>query len=205
MLTVFDCEQGSEEWFRARLGLPTASEFATIIASSRNGNESVGRKKYMRKLAGEIITGEPAPSYINSAMERGKAMEAEARAFYAFHTDADPMLVGLILNDGKGCSPDAILGKDGLLEIKTKEPHILIECIEQDTFPNEHKAQCQGALWISEREWIDLFAYWPKMPPFIKRAYRDDAYIKQLKTAIDKFRFELSELVERIRRYGQVS
>src|SRR5690349_15047654 len=81
MIVIFDCEQNSTEWYRARMGLPTASEFATILAKGKDGGASLTRQTYMRKLAGEIITDEPMESYVNAAMERGKIMEAEARDF----------------------------------------------------------------------------------------------------------------------------
>ncbi len=59
-----------------------------------------------------------------------------------------------------------------MLEIKTQRGDLLIGDAEQGTFPAEHVAQCQGALWVAERDWIDICVYWPKMPVFIQRAYR---------------------------------
>jgi len=200
-LTVIDCPQGSPAWFQARMGIPTASEFATILASGRDGGASKTRATYMRKLAGEIITGEPMDNFVNAHMERGKVMEAEAREFYAFHHDVDPQPVGFIVNGRKGCSPDSLIGTDGMLEIKTKLPHLMVEVLERGSFPPAHFAQCQGALWVAEREWIDIAVYWPRMPRFVKRTTRDEAYIKKLADAVDAFNDELTEMVERIRGY----
>ena len=198
-----DLEQGTPEWFAHRCGIPTTSEFDTLQAKGKNGSPSVTRRKYMYKLAGEIITGEAAPDgYTNAHMERGKAMEDEARAAYCFAADVDVEKVGFIRNGPKGGSPDRLIGKSGLLEIKTKLPHLVIECLLADQFPPDHAAQCQGLLWVAEREWIDITIYWPKMPLFIKRAYRDEAYIKNLATEVDRFNAELHETVERIKRYG---
>jgi hypothetical protein len=72
------------EWFAARAGIPTASEFHTVLAVGKQGGKSVTRVAYLNKLAGEILTGEPMPSYSNADMERGKIMEDEARDLYAF-------------------------------------------------------------------------------------------------------------------------
>jgi hypothetical protein len=196
---IHTCDQGSPEWLKARAGLPTASEFHTVMAKGRDGGASVTRKTYMLKLAGEIITGEPAESYTNVHMERGRTMEADAREYYAFVRDVDPELIGFITNGAKGCSPDALVDDNGLLEIKTKLPHLQIECLLRDDLPPEHKAQCQGALWVAEREWIDFVSYWPRMPVFIHRAHRDEAYIKTLAEAVDAFNDELAALVERVR------
>lgn len=200
-IEVFNCEQGTEAWFLARAGLPTASMFSTVMASGRGGGESKTRAKYMRQLAGEIITGKPIEGYSNHHMERGHEMEPEARDLYAFATDTVPEIVGFVRNGNKGCSPDSLVGANGMLEIKTKLPDLLIECLERDDFPPEHRAQCQGALWVAEREWIDITVYWPGIPVFIKRAYRDEPYIKTISGAVDQFNDELSALVERVRAY----
>jgi len=201
MMQILDCEQRSLEWFAARAGIPTSSEFATILAKGRGGGESKTRRTYMLKLAGEILTDEPTENYTNQHMERGRIMEGEARAFYAFMTDAEPLPVGFIRNGDKGASPDALLGDNGLLEIKTKLPHLLIDLILKDDFPPEHKAQCQGQLWVSERDWLDLVVYWPKLPLFVKRVTRDKSYIAALADAVDAFNDELRQLVDRVRSY----
>lgn len=204
MIQIFDeIEQGTDAWFQARLGLPTASEFATIMAKGRDGGASKTRRTYMLKLAGELLTGEPAESYTNVHMERGKAMEDEARETYAFVHDADIRRVGFIRNGMKGGSPDSLIGEEGGLEIKTALPHIQIERLLKDELPPEHKAQVQGNIWVAEREWWDFVSYWPRLPLFHKRIYRDDAYIRQISDAVDAFNDELAHLVERIRGYGQ--
>lgn len=202
MLKIVECEQGTPEWYAARVGIPTASEFKTLLGIKKDAREKVTRRTYMLKLAGEILTGEVQESYSNDHMQRGKDMEAEARRLYAFMADADPRQVGFIVNGPKGCSPDSLIGDKGVLEVKTKLPHLTIDCLLKDEFPPEHKAQCQGALWVAEREWIDIAVYWPKLPLFVKRAFRDESYIASLKSAVDDFNYELAETVERIRNYG---
>lgn len=206
MMQIFELDQGSPEWFAARAGIPTASEFATVMAKGKTaGAESITRRKYLLRLAGEVLTGEVEETYQNAAMDRGKALEAEARDLYAFMHDAEPQLVGFIRNGDKGCSPDSLIGSDGMLEIKTALPSILLDKLLRDAFPPEHKAQTQGNLWVSERDWIDLAIYWPKLPLFTVRAYRDEAYIKTLESAVAIFNEELAETVERIRHYGDSS
>lgn len=172
------------------------------MASGRGGGGSKTRRTYMLKLAGEIVTGEVQEDFSSVHTERGHEMEPDARNMYALMTDAQPELVGFIRNGQKGGSPDSLIGKNGLLEIKTKLPHLLIDVLLKDEFPPEHKAQCQGNLWVSEREWIDIAVYWPKLPLFIKRAYRDEAYIADMSRAVDAFNSELAEVVEKVRKYG---
>lgn len=198
MMQVFDFEQGEEEWFRARMGIPTASKFATVMAKG----EGKTRSEYMRKLAGEILTGEPQEAFSNGHTDRGNAMEDEARQHYAFVEVAEIQRVGFIRNGNKGASPDSLVGNNGGLEIKTALPHIQIDRLERDRLPPEHKAQVQGNLWLSEREWWDFVSYWPKLPILTVRVYRDEEYIKTMADEIDRFNDELASLVERIRHYG---
>lgn len=202
-MQIIDCEQNSPEWFAARAGIPTASEFATVMAVGKQGGKSVGRVSYLNRLAGEIITGEVEESYTNPHMERGKMLEDEARDLYTFESEAAPQRVGFIRNGQKGCSPDSLIGDKGGLEIKTALAHIQIGRLLKDELPSEHKAQVQGSLWVCEREWWDFVSYSPKLPLFVKRVYRDEDYIKKLASEVELFNIELQQTVEYIRRYGQ--
>lgn len=197
-MQIIDCEQGTPEWFQARLGIPTASEFSTVMAKG----EGKTRSEYMRKLAGEVLTGDPMDSYTNAHMERGHAQEDEARQLYAFLHDAECQRVGFIRNGQKGASPDSLIGPDGGLEIKTALPHIQIERLVRDALPPEHKAQVQGSLWVAEREWWDFVSYSPKLPLLTVRVYRDEDYIKTLAAEVDRFNSELAKLVNTIRAYS---
>lgn len=187
--------QGTPEWFAVRRGIPTASCFATIMAKGKGGAESKTRQTYLYKLAGERLTGDPMDSFSNVHTERGHEMEPQAREMYAFLNEVEPEQVGFITNGPKGCSPDSLVGGSGMLEIKTKLPHLLLAVHEAGGFPAEHRAQCQGQLWVAEREWLDLICYWPKLPPYIVRTYRDDDFIKQLSSAVDQFNEELETIV----------
>lgn len=202
MIQIFDFEQGSPEWFAARAGIPTASEFATVMAKGKEGGASVTRARYMRQLAGEIITGDPAPeAYTNGHMERGKVMEADARRMYAFMADCDPQVVGFIRNGAKGGSPDSLVGNAGGLEIKTAIPAVQIERLQRNALPPEHRAQVQGNIWVAEREWWDFVSFCPKMPMLRVRVYRDDDYIAALAASVDQFNDELAAMVDSVRRY----
>lgn len=196
---IVECEQGSPEWFAARLGIPTASEFSTVMAKG----EGKTRKAYMLKLAGEILTGEPMQNYTNGDMERGKIMEDEARNLYSLVRDIEPQRVGFIRNGSKGCSPDSLIGARRGLEIKTALPHIQIDRLMKDELPPEHRAQVQGSMWVAERDEWDFVSYWPKLPLFIKPVARDDGYIANLSGEVDRFNDELQAVVERIRSYGK--
>lgn len=193
-LEIIDCEQGSEEWLLARLGIPTASEFNAVMSNGRGGEPSKTRRTYMLKLLGERLTGELSEGFSNRHTDRGHELEPEAADLYSFTTGTELQLIGFMRNGEVGCSPDRLVGDDGLVEIKTKLPHIQLELLESDRVPLEHMKQIQGQLWIAEREWCDFVSYWPKLPPFIKRVYRDKAIIKNIDSAVSRFLDELHEL-----------
>lgn len=196
---VINCVQGTEEWHLCRLGLPTASEFSTICATGRGGSESKTRALYLKKLAGEIITGIPREEYRNAQMDRGNAMEAEIRNLYQMATNEDVVEVGFLRNGRKGASPDGLVGTAGMVEIKTQAPHLLIDRLLSSEVPPEHMAQCQGSLWVGEREWIDICVGYKKMPLFKKRIARSELYIARLRLAVDVFLEELDALVAKVR------
>lgn len=196
---IVECDQGSPEWFAARLGIPTASEFSTVMAKGKDGGKSLTRKTYMLKLAGEILTGEPMETYSNQHMERGKEQEDEAREAYELMKDIDCHRVGFIRNGDKGCSPDSLIGENGGLEIKTALPHIQVERLLKGDLPAEHRAQVQGSMWVAERQWWDFVSYCPRLPLLIVRVPRDEGYIATLAGAVREFNAELAEVVHAVR------
>lgn len=195
-LEIFTCEQGTDEWKKCRAGVVTASCFSDVLAK---GQGKV-RRTYMLKLIGERLTGEPAESFTNKHMERGNEMEAEARSAYQFMSDNECTQVGFLKAGDVGCSPDSLIGSDGMLEIKTKLPHLQLEVMIADKLPSEHKAQVQGALWVSQREWCDFVSYWPGLPLFIKRVHRDEEYIYDLESEVNRFLAEMYEIQEQLTR-----
>lgn len=194
-LEIFDCEQNTPEWFEARRGIVTASRFSDVLAKG----QGITRRKYLLTLAGEAITGECAETFSNAHTERGHAMEEEARDIYAFQHDVEPVKVGFMRRGRAGASPDRLIGNDGLLEIKTKLPHLQLDVLDKGKMPSEHVAQVQGQLMVSGRDWCDFVSYWPRLPMFCIRVYRDDKYIAELNQAIADF---VGELDDYINRYG---
>jgi hypothetical protein len=203
MMQIIECEQGTIGWLLARAGIPTASEFHTVMAVGKQGGKSLTRTAYLNKLAGEILTGEPMTSYSNGDMERGKLMEDEARDLYAFQNALEPQRVGFVRNGEKGASPDSLIGDKGGLEIKSAAAHIQVARLLDGGLPSEHKAQVQGNLWVCEREWWDFCSYCPKLPLLQVRVYRDETYIAKIANEVDLFNIELQQTVEFIRKYGQ--
>lgn len=208
LLKVHTDPQGSDEWFKARIGIPTASMFSVIMAEGKDGGDSMTRQQYLYRLAGEQITGEQAEETFKSrAMERGKEMEPIAIEDYERRTDRKVMRVGFATNFSGlkhcGASADGLVGFDGGVETKTMRPDLMIPLLVRGArMPMEHRAQVHGNMLVWERDWWDFKVFWPSMPDFTVRVQRDDTYIKQLHGEIERFNYELKKLVEQLRNMG---
>lgn len=209
-----DVEQGSDEWMDLRLGVPTASNFHIIMADGRDGEASKTRTSLLYKLAGEILTSKPAEGdyrskFITAAMERGKEMEPLARAHYASTHFGKLREVGFMrrklpLGRYVGASPDGLIGEKKGLEIKTMAPHRMIpRLLKGAGMMTEHRPQVFGTMWVGNLDEVDLQLFYEGMPVApVYNVKRDAGYIKEISDAVERFDFELNELVKKIRSMG---
>lgn len=179
-MIILPHEQRSEEWFAARLGLPTASQFGKIITAT--GKKSAQFDGYANQLIAERITGEITQVTITEAMQRGTDLEPQARAWYELATGETVVEVGLCLHDHINCgaSPDGLVGDHGLLEIKCPMAKTMVEYLRDGVLPSAYVPQVQGQLWITDREWCDFLAWHPAMKPLTVKVERDPKYIEKL-------------------------
>jgi len=202
-------EQGTEEWLRIRAGVATASRFKAVLtqpqskADKEAGKPSKTALTYAYELAGEILTGEPAEGFSTVHTRRGQELEPQLRSDYEMLADTDVVEVGFVKRGRFGASPDGLVGTDGLVEFKTHLPKLLIPMLLDGEFPDEHEAQVQGQLWITGRSWVDLCAFYPGLPMFKVRAHRDEVFIATLEQRLSAFDALVSDVVDRIRRYGE--
>lgn len=210
-----DVPQRSEAWFDIRKGLPTASRFSVILASGKDGEASRTRDLYMKQLAGEILTGEVAETFRSDAMQRGIEMEPEALAWYERSRFVDLEKIGFVKRTVRpfgdpfvaGASPDGkVVGQKRLVEVKTMRPDALIDVTRKGAagFPAEHRAQCQGNLWVYGADAIDLILFyrgWRSPPVFTIE--RDDVYCRLLAEQVERFSYELARMVEDVKSRGR--
>ena len=205
-----DIEQGTDEWRMIRAGKPTASEFSKIITS--DGTRSKSFAGYARTLAGEAYAGKPLESWEgNSWSERGKALEDDARQFYAFARNVEPVRVGFVTDDAEtyGCSPDSLVGEEGMLEIKVLKPERHIEAIQywqkHGKCPTDYVQQTQGQMLVCERQWADLFFYHPELPPLIIRQHPLIVVQRALRAEIPALIQERDTILASLRRHAEAT
>lgn len=199
-MIILDCDQNSEEWYQARLGIPTASCFEKIVKT--NGQPSASREKYLFKLAGEKLSRERTDSYYGASMEKGHKREDESRKEYSFINDVEVQQVGFCFFDEKrefGGSPDGLVGEDGGFETKNAESWVQVERLEKGWSKAKHFQQVQGNLYITGRKWWDLVSYSRGIKPIVIRFSRDEKFISKLAEEIQAFIYDLNKLVDRLR------
>lgn len=193
-MRIIDCEQHSPEWFAARLGIPTASEFGSIITPKKR-EYAAAAQTYIDRLIDESMRPEAERSWGSTRhTERGNDLEPEARDLYALERDVVPRQVGFILNDDGtlGCSPDSLIDacevepEDGGLEIKCPDGPTHVAWLRAGGLPDVHKPQVHGSLIVTGRAWWDFLSYCPPYPPILVRVTPDD-FTAALRGHLDRF------------------
>lgn len=190
-LITLDCEQGSEEWLAARLGIPTATGFENIVTAT--GKKSASYIKYMAELIEESILG-GGDTFKSGFMERGNQLEPQARAAYEFLTGNDVIQVGgVYLNEDREVmvSPDGLIPnlKKGL-EIKCPKMSTHIRYLLEGGVPAEYVIQVQANLWVTGYETWDFVSYCPeyqKQTLYLFTAARDEKLMKAFDEHIPQF------------------
>jgi len=197
MRKIIYCEQNTDEWYKHRAGLVTASAFTNALA----GGSGLTRFTYMDQLILERSTGIVQQNGIDNEYTRwGKLQEPSALAAYELETGYEVERVGLVLfDDNISCSPDGLVSYDGLLESKSLKTSNHMKVVHSGKVPAGNIIQIQGSLWITEREWCDCIFYDPRVeaPNDLKiiRMYRDDKKILKIRTGVNIF---VNEMLEKL-------
>jgi YqaJ-like recombinase protein len=183
---VLTCAQGSAEWMKARLGIPTASQFEKILTPGTR-KPSTQATGYMMSLLAEWLIGVPAETEVSQFMERGTLLEPQARKRYSYERDVDVTEIGAVLRDDRlvAASPDGLVGKEGTLEIKCPSAAGHVRNLLEGM--GGYFGQVQGALWLTGRSWTDLVSFHPDLPLVVTRIERDEDFIASLDAAVSMF------------------
>lgn len=198
-------EQGTVEWHLQRLGKVTASRVADVLSKGRSG-ESAGRKNYRTELVVQRLTGAPGESFTNAAMEWGTANEPLARVAYEAEMGVFVNQVAFIDHPSIvhfGCSPDGLVGDEGLIEIKCPNSSTHIEYLTDDKPPAKYIPQMQCQMAVTGRKWCDFVSFDPRLPNdlqlFVVRLERDEEYIKAMEAEVEKFLSEVNEMFTKLK------
>jgi len=203
--------QRTPEWFALRLGKVTASRIGDLMAKTRSGY-SASRANYMAELAIQRLTGTVEQGFTSQDMQWGISQERYARAAYSFFTGNEVDEIAFIDHptiEQAGASPDGLIGKDGLVEIKCPKSATHLETLLTGKINNKYILQMQWQMACSGRKWCDFVSFDPRFPErwklFIKRVKRDDKLIAEITAEVKKFLAELDETMTQLEQLAEAA
>lgn len=204
-MIIHDVTQGTPEWFKLRAGKPTSSNFGSLVSGL--GKPSKSLEEYAHILAVEKYLDGPIEDGWggNKFTDRGKEMEAEAKADYEMENQVTVQEVGFITDDLMrwGSSTDGLVGDDGVIEIKnmiaTRFAKLKIYWNKHNKIPPEYIPQIQGEIFVSGRSWCDWMAYHPQFEPIIVRHFSDAAFHAVLETQLMAVMAERNNILKLIK------
>lgn len=156
-------EQQTEEWFAVRRGKMSASHATAIGANGK------GLQTYILEMMSEAYSSAEKEHYSNADTERGNELEGDARELYELETGSVVKGVGFVeLDDYSGCSPDGLIGDDGLVEIKCPNDKNYFKFLLDGKVDSKYIWQVQMQMLVTKTEWCDLVYFNPNFKPSIK-------------------------------------
>ncbi len=199
LYTYPDLMQRTDEWLDARRGIVTASTVGRLITPRTiKPADNPDSRSLTMLIVSERITGWTEDTYVSSAMWRG--VEDEPRAVETYSQVYAPVeTVGFMVRDDWGFrigySPDGLVGKDGLIEVKSRSPREHVRVVIEDAVPAEHMAQLQCGLLVSGRQWVDYISYCGGLPMWVKRVTPDQRWHDAILTAVAAFEASATSLI----------
>lgn len=190
-----EIEQGTDEWLQIRLGKFTASDFHVMLGKSQTKTD-----KLWEIVAERMLGDTDQEPYSSFAMERGKILEVEARKLYAAVEETPVDETGFVEPDEGtewdtyvGCSPDGLVGTDGIIEIKSPLAKNFLQWTEPAEIGREVKyikpeyyTQIMFNLLITDRKWCDFCYYHPRLGLVTKRYERDEEHVAKITEALNQ-------------------
>ncbi|MDX8383998.1 MAG: YqaJ viral recombinase family protein [Ghiorsea sp.] len=160
-----DIQQNTDEWLDMRAGKVTGSAIASVMA---NYGKAFGEpaKKYAVNIAVERINNKriQGERYSNAHMEAGHIEEPIARGLYCQQKFNRVDNGGFYDNGNTGCSPDGLVGKHGMVEIKSVIPSVHYKAVEKGKFDAKYRWQIAFNLKETGRDWLDYISFCAVFP-----------------------------------------
>jgi hypothetical protein len=170
MRETYGADQG-DAWLHARIGRLTGSRLAEVCSylERKSGDKVAGdssgtRDRYMLEIISERLTGRDKDQFNSPAMQRGAALEEDARMCYekALNVIAEP--VGFVVHplyDFTGATADSLVNDEGVLEIKCLLPWNHLKYVLAEEVPEEYIPQVAWEMACTGRKWADFVLYCP--------------------------------------------
>jgi len=206
--TIIECEQGSPEWFAARLGRVTGSRANDMMATVKTKGEEAAKRRDLRvQLVCERLTNQcQEDQFVNADMRRGTELEPAARRAYEAATGELVLSTGFLSHDSLLCgsSLDGHIGDlDVILEFKVPRPATHLRYLRGDGLPSEHRYQVLHNLFVSGAPAADFVSFCPAFPEplqlFRVRVERVEHEMKAYEFLLRGFLAEIDKEVEAVK------
>jgi putative phage-type endonuclease len=198
--------QRTEAWLKMRAGKFTGSRFADLMAKTQAGKPAASRANLLTLLAVERLTGTCVETYSNAAMERGSALEEEARQAFEARIGELCVVRDFIPHPtlpNVGVSPDGEFSADDGVEIKcpmSMAKHL--DALRTGAHAEEYRWQVQGQIMCAGWKRCHVVSYDPRFPEGLRLAVtvveRDDKAIAELEAACIAADAEVTAMVDEL-------
>ena len=194
-MQIIDCEQGSYDWHALRAGRFTATD-AKAVKVHGEGLDTLAYQIASFKITGQL------PDIISTpAMERGKMLEPIARSTYEEVTGQEVKTVGFSAQDDfVVCSPDGLVGENGLIEIKCKTNSHHLFAVANHWVDPKHEWQMQFQMLVTGRQFCDYVLFNPEFAPnsiYIRTIERNEEMIGKLQEGLEIGRKLVQEAIDK--------
>ena len=189
-MIVHDVLQNNQDWFNLKNGKPSASGASRLVTPT--GQASAGIEAYAQELAMDLYRGKPKEkNFRNEHTDRGHTLEPIAAGDYEFVYQTKLREVGFMTDDNEqyGASPDRLIGRSGMLEIKCLDEKAHLEALiyyrENRKAPADRIAQLQMQLFVGKKKFVYLYYYNQTLPSFRIKVLPIKSYFEMLECQLD--------------------
>ena len=199
--------QGSEDWFKVKMGKITASKLSDLMKKTKYG-ESTYKTRLRMELAIERITGKSTNTFMNQAMHDGVEREPDARTLFEAITGKEVALCGSFDHPevvNSSASPDGLIrGENAVLEIKCPTHVTHAKNLLSETMPKNYQYQVQWQMACTESDYAYFASYHPDFPPELRlkwvKVLRDNIMILDIEDAVRQFDIEVEDLIIKLKK-----
>jgi hypothetical protein len=204
-MKIHPVEQGTLDWLRLHIGIPTASGLDQLVDSNFDLRKGEMPRTYVYTKLAEQWRGKPLVSLNTStgsfSTEQGMILEDEGRPYFTLETGRKVKTVGFITTDDNtfGCSPDGLIIEEECgIEIKCPAAHTHVRWLVEGVVPKDYVAQVHASMFVTGYpQWV-FMSYRRGFPPLILEVKRDEAIQAKIALAIKDFHKRLAEAREKM-------
>jgi hypothetical protein len=184
----YDIEQNSEAWLKMKRGVLSASNICKVLTPARlEISKTTG---YLYEFCRQRVDDMPYGDFSTRHTDRGHIEESLALQVYEAKFGGLKRC-GFVENTKHGfkigCSPDALVGDEGGVQVKSFTPNVQFGNIIEDKIENCHALQVQMELFVTERQWWDVIYQSSGTHQVVTRVYPDEAKQVKIKEACADF------------------